>query len=932
MKLKKSSLKNSKYTIIIIFFLLFISLISARMVNLSKEGIYQSSIDKQSLESIPNVTKNIFIDVNNIDVNKDVAGISSNSNTVNQAGGLFVFLGRGRELYNDLPSNNGIPISQYRPNNNIFKGETLYWNILVFNWHDINNVNDVYTTIGGRQGSGNNKWSSCVLGTQPVDGSELDESYNARILEEHLTTFDADYMRVYDCYFVAGDRDTLHGEYWITVEASNSEGDFSDMDENEFWFLNPTLGLNVDEALNFRDIKPGQTFYSNVINIKNVPEEGSGVIAFLEISGENLQKVEGSDSLCNGAGYFSIEDISYYAENNAWGIYNTTLNLDADDEGFVNLPLNDSPIMENYDNLVDYFRSNTIYGSAPFKLRINIPDNCYGSYSEKIKITGWVPGNPNQRTTLEIPVNLMINRKEPDLTFSSSQVITENPLPGTAIYSQEIIITNNDVPVNLYISGTDFYDSTSSGARCSTTNQLSLSNIKYYAENGNYSTRDDLRADSDGYVPINYGIEFNNPNFPFYESHELIQASGASLPAGDFNKYSSNILEQGNIIHLKFRLNVPIPCNGNFDTGSIYIWTKDQNGNVKQYPLSTTVNIVRDPPQVFKCGNTSYLDDNTEPGRVSQGREELVERMTNYVYEGDELLKWKYLFEGEQIKWRVFVLDRNGIEKVKDVYATIGSSRGAGNDIEANCHFENILSVGATPDSSCNAVLNGEEQSLTNVSDRTAAYYTCTMTIETADSMYGMFWTTVEAEDNDGNLAIMNESELIFANPIISLSINDSIKFENLTPGKTAYSNVISVESASDEGSGVVLDMFISGTDFYSLENFSYCPEQYKLGLNRFSYKAEIENYSTMNDLEIGGNRHKDEEGYININYGVGFNNPNPFYNRYEIIQDGKDGVYYLGNQMREGQKMDLKFKIDVPKNCTGSFDNGNIYFWGEAI
>ena len=142
-------------------------------------------------------------------------------------------------------------------------------------------------------------------------------------------------------------------------------------------------------------------------------------------------------------------------------------------------------------------------------------------------------------------------------------------------------------------------------------------------------------------------------------------------------------------------------------------------------------------------------------------------------------------------------------------------------------------------------------------------------------------------------------------------------------------------------GSGVVLDMFISGTDFYSSENFSYCPDKYKLGLDRFSYFAELENYSTINDLKIGRNnsyrfkqpaRDKDEEGYVNLGYGIGFNNPSKFYDGFEIIQDGKDGAYYLGNQIGTDQRMKLKFKIDVPEKCLGNFNNGEIYIWGQAI
>src|SRR3989344_4292223 len=57
----------------------------------------------------------------------------------------------------------------------------------------------------------------------------------------------------------------------------------------------------------------------------------------------------------------------------------------------------------------------------------------------------------------------------------------------------------------------------------------------------------------------------------------------------------------------------------------------------------------------------------------ADGSLEIVERVENYA------------FEGEQIVWDVLVMDKNGIEKISDVYATVGSSQGEGNNIEVNC-------------------------------------------------------------------------------------------------------------------------------------------------------------------------------------------------------------------------------------------------------
>ena len=78
-------------------------------------------------------------------------------------------------------------------------------------------------------------------------------------------------------------------------------------------------------------------------------------------------------------------------------------------------------------------------------------------------------------------------------------------------------------------------------------------------------------------------------------------------------------------------------------------------------------------PIVWMCDNRIVRDDATEPGRISDDDQELVERTQNYA------------FEGEQISWKVLVMDKNGVEKLSDVFATVGSTQGAGNDIEVNC-------------------------------------------------------------------------------------------------------------------------------------------------------------------------------------------------------------------------------------------------------
>jgi len=198
-------------------------------------------------------------------------------------------------------------------------------------------------------------------------------------------------------------------------------------------------------------------------------------------------------------------------------------------------------------------------------------------------------------------------------------------------------------------------------------------------------------------------------------------------------------------------------------------------------------------------------------------------------------------------------------------------------------------------------------------------YYTCTLTVETPESMYGEYWVTVEAVDLDGESGTMAENEYWFFNPVIALSVDGAMDYENVRAGTASYSQTILVGNDADAGSGVMLDMFISGTDFYdSSSSGAMCPTSNVLDLDAFSYFATNGAYSSKTDAQ--SNRVCDAEGYCGINYGIGFNDPTPFYNSHEILQAGPmlGGVYYGANVLAPGAEMALTFKLLLPEPCTG--------------
>jgi len=360
-------------------------------------------------------------------------------------------------------------------------------------------------------------------------------------------------------------------------------------------------------------------------------------------------------------------------------------------------------------------------------------------------------------------------------------------------------------------------------------------------------------------------------------------------------------------------------------------------------------------PRIWMCDNRAIYEDSVETGRATTSGAILDERILNYA------------FEGEQIEWVVLVMDKNKIEEITDVVGTIGATQGVGNDIEVEC----VQIIGYDPDGDgtvaddCNARILEEDLSGDAFDALTQAYYTCTLTIETPDSMYGEYFITVEAIGVDGS-AIMDENEYWFLNPIIALSVDGDLEFMDVRPGSVAYSSTLLVGNDADSGSGVLLDMFISGTDFYDpASSGARCPTSNRLklsdealdpannavaGWGSHAQVCDIDTgltadvadhlcyYATSGAYGTQGDPRNDVEGYVPINYADTFTTD--FYNDAEIIADTTVGPltiggvagYYNGNTLSPGSEIAITFKLGLPEPCVGDFSEGDIYFWGEAI
>ena len=331
----------------------------------------------------------------------------------------------------------------------------------------------------------------------------------------------------------------------------------------------------------------------------------------------------------------------------------------------------------------------------------------------------------------------------------------------------------------------------------------------------------------------------------------------------------------------------------------------------------TGVGIVVEPeqfaPRVFLDPNSRVVyDDYNEPGAVPDP--ELVERVENYA------------FEGEQIVWDVLVWDKNGKEKIEDVYVRVNATFNTATAMEANCRESTRSTLGPL----AGEIFEGEEVIEWNID--TMRWYTCTLTVEppqvSPEMWHGEYFAAAVATDLNGLWDEFAENELWFFNPVVALGLSGSLNFGVVRPGATVLSDTLVLTNNAESGSGVMLDMFIAGTDFYDPSHSgAMCPTSNVLRLGNFMYYASSGAYNTCD------NPGADAQCYDEIPYYVdGAGDPGNN-NMQHIIQQAVGGPYFLGNVLSPGADMTMTFKLSLPEPCNGGpFTSGEFKFFGEAV
>jgi hypothetical protein len=292
-----------------------------------------------------------------------------------------------------------------RAGNYLFEGEKYQIDVVVFDKNKIDTVdaelilNDGEYTI------------NCVK----IEACDLDcfAECNARIDEETITEFDETTMQAFRCTLTAFDSEHMPGDlYDLTVEACDNDdqgGQCSTYDEISPIFINPLIMLGVDGDLDFSDVRPGTSSYSQII-LENEAE--GGVLLDMFITGKNWPATDTDMGRCYDPhtkdleNYLSLGAFSYYAENGAYSTRDDKqkdsnyglVTRGKDAEGYVNINyqmetgfttemFDDAEILQAGGNVVGNkgYRANVLSpgGVMALTFRLDLPEPCYGEFESQ---------------------------------------------------------------------------------------------------------------------------------------------------------------------------------------------------------------------------------------------------------------------------------------------------------------------------------------------------------------------------------------------------------------------------------------------------------------------------------------------------------------------------------------------------------------------
>jgi len=302
-------------------------------------------------------------------------------------------------------------------------------------------------------------------------------------------------------------------------------------------------------------------------------------------------------------------------------------------------------------------------------------------------------------------------------------------------------------------------------------------------------------------------------------------------------------------------------------------------------------------------------------------------------YSGYEVpLRQNYIFTGETMNYFVIVEDKGGADTISDVRLVINMTNPDTMKPQKGTEVGRCAEV--TDFTDVSHFISDKGHMINSYDTHTMKSYVCTLVAQDWTETYDVGFRVRTTDRCAGIPNVINstQSDWLNFNPTLSIGIDGTITFGKTAPGSTSLSNTVYVENRAEANSGVVMDMYIAASDYFTdpYDTNAVCGDGNGIKYDRFGY------YATKGSLNSGSNN--------NLYPGLGENIAG-------LCEAGADEFTTLpsysgaisdmchiinhdlkGSLLTQGARMSLTFKLDVPDNCKGTFTDGQFWIVGRVV
>ncbi len=305
----------------------------------------------------------------------------------------------------------------------------------------------------------------------------------------------------------------------------------------------------------------------------------------------------------------------------------------------------------------------------------------------------------------------------------------------------------------------------------------------------------------------------------------------------------------------------------------------------------------------------------------------------------DVPVRQNYAFTGETLTYYVAVYDEDGEDDINEVSLLVdGLQVGACMQLDetaggfpADAYINDHMNIPYDPDDELYDSTGG----VTDTSDL-FAFYACTLIVQNG-------WNTelaVSVQATDGDLDVCAAAattvesiwtDWINFNPTLALDLTGGpIDFGSVEPGSETVSNTVYLLNDAEDGSGVVMDMYIASDDYFTdpVTPGAICPTGNGIRYDQFRY------YATKGSINSGANNN----AFPALGETVGCSaDPDEFTDLPSHSGDIQDMCHIVnhiasGSLLSQGSEMSVTFKLSVPNPCEGHFTDGEFHFVGRVV